>query len=94
MNSNTQEPTFKQKRDRPRLKLRKALKTTCQEMIETVCMSNISPIESLRRKKVAENIANMQELSKKSKYDTIEIKGGVLEQERIERRNKKISDRR
>jgi len=57
-------------------------------------MSNISPIESLRRKKVAENIANMQELSKKSKYDTIEIKGGVLEQERIERRNKKISDRR
>ena len=63
-------------------------------MVETVCMSNISPIESLRRKKVAENIANMQELSKKSKYDTIEIKGGVLEQERIERRNKKISDRR
>ena len=47
----------------------------------------------LRRKKVTENLANMQEKANRSKYDTIEIKGGVLEQERIERRNKKIADR-
>ena len=33
-------------------------------------------------------------MAKRSKYDTVEIKGGVLEQERIARRIKKVSDRR
>ena len=56
-------------------------------MKDIVEVSNISPVEFMRRKRQAANIANLKQLGGRSRFNVIEIKGGELEKERIEERN-------
>jgi hypothetical protein len=62
-------------------------------MKDIVEMSNISPGEFARRKRQATNRVNLKQLGRQSCYDVIETKGGALEKERIEERNKEAADR-